>query len=457
MKYNIRLRAVTLMFPLLATGCGGDTPSTSVGQKTKTVTVIDGYLHNASICIDKNRNRICELNEEIASKTNELGQIKINLADAKYPIIAKAEAGATKDSDQVTPLTHSYELIAPANADYITPFSTLSYLGDLSLKELAEMIDVDYHAISNDYVDDKQNESQVAHLLARSITPLLDKQIINNDLLTLNEKVGEIRELIHKKVNEGVDLSAIDISYDAQSSVFYSKPKVTSVESHLSGQSFTYSIFSNHYIANGPYDYENTISFNDGTISYLGNQESYQLNGNALLYGNSNFTFLIINENYLFSLSEDNNPGLWIKDSILIPTIQIEDNFVAGKTLYHLRDINNSDINNPLPKLTKLEFDSKNNVIVTPEGEEGFAAFWQVKDWTNHNNETYRTIYIEFPEDQQDRASLKHENSMILEMAFVFNELSVATNHSSNALVNENLIIFDEKFAKLIYRKWLNE
>jgi len=458
MKYKRRLRMATLMLPLLVTGCGSDPSPNPVGQETKTVIVIDGYLHNASICIDRNRNKICELNEEIESKTNELGQVKIALADAEYPIIVKAIAGVTTDSDQLTPLTKSYELIASANADYVTPFSTLAHLGDLSLQAYADSVGVDYAAISNDYVADTQNTSKAAHLLARTITPLLEERAVDNGMTTLNQRVGEIRTVILKQVNDGVELSTINISYDTQSGVFYSKPKVTSIESHISGKSFTYSIFSNHYIANGPINYENTISFNDSTISHLGNQKLYQLDGNKLRYGDKSFTFFIINEDYLFSFAEDNNPGIWTNDSLFsAPDIQIEADFVAGKTLYHLRDINTSDYNNPLPKLTKLEFDNNDNVIVVPEGEDGFMASWQVKDWTNQHGATYRTIYIEFPEEQQSRASLKHEKSMILEMILVSNELSVATNHSSIALVTENLIINDENFARLLYLKWLNE
>ena len=458
MKYKRRLRMATLMLPLFVTGCGSDSSPNPVGQETKTITVIDGYLYNASICIDRNRNKICELNEEIESKTNELGQVKIALADAEYPIIAKAKMGITTDTDQVTPLTTSYELIAPANADYVTPFSTLAHLGNLSLQALAEKIGVDYAVINNDYVADSRDESQVAHLLARSMTPFLQEQVIENNLSTLDERVGEIRTVILKQVNDGVELSTIDISYDAQSSVFYTKPKVTSIEPHIGGKSFIYSIFSNHYIANGPINYENSISFNGSTISYLGNQEPYLLDGNKLRYGDNSFTFFIINEDYFFSFSEDNNPGIWTNDSLFpVPDIQVEADFVAGKTLYHLRDINTSDHNNPLPKLTKLEFDNNDKVIVVPEGEDGFMASWQVKDWTNQHGATYRTIYIEFPEEQQNRASLKFENSMILEMILVSDELSVATNHSSIALVTENLIINDENFARLLYRKWLNE
>ncbi|OLQ73477.1 hypothetical protein BIT28_22400 [Photobacterium proteolyticum] len=456
MNYQKRLRTAILICPLFFIGCGGDSSSTSVEQEKRTITVIDGYLQNATICIDKNNNKRCDLNEEIAQRTNEMGQVKIDLADAQYPIIAKAIAGITTDSDKVTPLTQSYALIASANANYVTPFSTLAHLDNLSLQEFAEKIGVDYAAISRDFVGDKQSESQVAHLLARSITPFLEEQVSDNDSSSLNERAGEIRTLIHQKENAGIDLSAIDISYDTHSGVFYSKPKLTSIESHISEQAFIYSIFSNHYIANG-HNYDEIVSFNDGTVSYRGNQELYRLDGNTLHYGNKGFTFLIMNDDYLFSFSEDNNPGLWTQGSTSPkPAVQVEDDFVAGKTLYHLRDINTSDVTAPLPKLTKLAFDSKDKVVVTPEGESGFTASWQVKDWTNHNDQTFRTIYIEFPEDQQNRASLKSEKSMILEMVLVSNEISVAINHSSIALVNENIVINDANFARLIYRKWLN-
>lgn len=456
MKYKTQLRTATLVFPLIIAGCGSGGSSTeSAAQDTKTITVIDGYLNNASICIDRNSNKICEIDEELASKTNELGQVKIALADAAYPIIVKAIAGVTTDSDQLTPLTKSYELIASANADYVTPFSTLAHLGDLSLQAYADSVGVDYAAISNDYVADTQNASKAAHLLARTITPLLEERAVDNGLTTLNQRLGEIQTHILKEVNDGVDLSTIDISYDTQSSMFYSKPKVTSVGTHITGQSFTYSVYSNHFDANGT-GFENTISFSNDNISYLGNQVQYQLNGNKLIYGANSFTYLIMNDNYFLSFSENNDPGIWTKDAMSAkPTVQVENNFVAGKTLYHLRDINNYNYDKAEPKLTKLVFDDKDQVTVTPEGEVGFTATWQVKDSTM-NNATLRTISIEFPDGEQDRDSLKSENAMTLEVIFVSNELSLAINHSSNALINENFIISDENLAKLMYRKWLN-
>jgi len=165
-----------------------------------------------------------------------------------------------------------------------------------------------------------------------------------------------------------------------------------------------------------------------------------------------------MNDDYFLSFTEDNNLGLWTNDSIWSsPTIQIENSFVAGQTWYHLRDINGTiGKEDATAKLTKLEFDATNRVVVTPEGEEGFTATWEVKDWTNWEEDVYRVILIEFPESQQNRPSLRREDRMILEMKLVSDKISVVTNHSTLAVVPENLLIKEEDLARVIYRAWLN-
>jgi len=423
----------------------------------KTITVIDGYLHNASICIDRNSNSSCEVDEKLLLTTNELGQIEVDTADAVFPIIAQAEAGVTVDSDQQAPLSHSYELIAPANADYITPFTTLAYLNNISLQALAEQYNINASAISGDYVSDQLDQSQLAHLIARSITPFLTPQLANNDIAELKTTVKKITELALNELANATNLSTINISYNSQLARFYSKPKATTLSSYLEDHSFVYTRFSNHSALDlWP---EDDITFNNGIISYINTNEAYTIAKNTLSYGSLSYSFLIMNDNYFLSFSEDNNLGMWTNGSIWnYPTIAIENDFVAGKTLYHLRDINGTlgqDVATPI--LTKLEFGDENTVTVTPEGEPGFVANWEVSDWTDGDNNTYRTLYIEFPESEQNRASLRREDAMLLAMKLITNKVSVATNHYTMAEVPENLIIADEALARLMYRTWLND
>jgi len=459
MKYVVLLKHITLFTCLCIAGCGGGGSSTPESKESvkKVITVIDGYLHNASICIDRNSNSICDVGEKITEKTNELGQVKIDLKDAQYPLIAQITAGVTTDSDKATQLEASYELIAPANADFITPFSTLAVLDDISLLALSAKLNVNYDAISTDYIANTEIEFKAAHLIARAITPLLHEKLGDNDRLLLNEKVIAISELVAEKINADVDLSTIEISFDDIQKVFYSTPKIANLKSLIVDKSFIYSIYSNHYIANGHF-YDMDASFSDKTISLLGKETTFSFAKNILSYGDSSFEFLIANDKFMFSFAQDNTPGIWADDVLIdMATDPIENSFVAGKTIFHLRDINNSNLNQAEPILTKLVFDDEGSVIVTPEGEEGFIATWEVMDWSDLNNNTYRIIYIDFPLDQQKRARLRNEKSMRLEVIFRSPEISVATNFSSIALITDNFLIENESLANLIYNKWRNK
>jgi len=452
MKHKNHLRIATLLLPALIMGCGSDSDSSD----SKVITVMDGYLHNASICIDRNSNSLCEVDETLPEKTNELGQIKIDSADAQYPIMAMAIAGTTYDSDQLTPISQSYTLIAPANSDYVTPFTTLAYLNNSSLQILAEQFAINYGAISSDYVKNTESESQRAHLIARAITPFFDQQLLANDVAELNTNLEQITALAQTELSSGVDLDAINISYNTELEVFYSSPKETSISPYISDRSFVYTRFSTYRAEF--YGLEDEVTFNNGVISYFNINDEYTLERNKLLYGDRSFSYLIMNEDYLLSFTEDNDLGMWTDDSIWSnPTVQIENSFVAGQTFYHLRDINGTiGKESATAKLTKLEFDSENSVVVTPEGEDGFTAVWEVKDWVNWKDETYRVIHIEFPEGQQNRPSLRKEDRMVLEMKLVSDKISVVTNHLTLAVVPENLLIKDENLARVIYRTWLN-
>jgi len=452
MKHKNQLRIATLLLPALIMGCGSDSDSSD----SKVITVMDGYLHNASICIDRNSNSSCEVDEALPQKTNELGQIEIDSADAQYPIMAMAIAGTTYDSDQLTPISQSYTLIAPANSDYVTPYTTLAYLNNSSLQVLAEQFAINYVAISSDYVKDTQSESQLAHLIARAITPFFDQQLLANDVAELNTNLEQITALAQTELSSGVDLDAINISYNTELEVFYSRPKETSISPYISDRSFVYTRFSTYRAE--VYGPEDEITFNNGVISYFNINDEYTLERNKLLYGDRSFSYLIMNEHYLLSFTEDNDLGMWTDDSIWSnPGVQIENSFVAGQTWYHLRDINGTiGKESATAKLTKLEFDSGNSVVVTPEGEDGFTAVWEVKDWVSWEDKTYRVIHIEFPESEQSRPSLRKEDRMVLEMKLVTDKISVATHHSTWAVVPENLLIKDENLARVLYRTWLN-
>lgn len=131
---------------LALSGCGGgddndldtlgnqassnDTQVSLAGVVSLTGKVADGYLQNATVCLDLNGNKACDSDEPSAT-TDANGDYTIkNLSQAdidKYPVIVKVIAGTTIDSDYgTTPLAKSYTMSAPpGKGEFISPLTTM--------------------------------------------------------------------------------------------------------------------------------------------------------------------------------------------------------------------------------------------------------------------------------------------------------------------------------------------
>jgi hypothetical protein len=133
-KYLIT--AAALVTAGLIAGCGGS--GSSAGTSTTAVTgkVADGYLANATVFLDKNLNYQLDAGEP-STTTDANGAYTLNVDPAdlgKYPIVALAIKGVTKDLDNPDPtatLTNSYLLSLPKDSvsgtvstNFISPMST---------------------------------------------------------------------------------------------------------------------------------------------------------------------------------------------------------------------------------------------------------------------------------------------------------------------------------------------
>lgn len=113
-------------------GCGGGGSSTpapippAVTTTDVPVTVIDGPIQNATVCLDKNGNGVCDSGEPFA-KTDATGKVtlNVNLADAgKYPVIAMVGTDAIDADTGAVPVP--FTLSAPADTvGVISPLTTL--------------------------------------------------------------------------------------------------------------------------------------------------------------------------------------------------------------------------------------------------------------------------------------------------------------------------------------------
>lgn len=115
-------------------GCGGggggtSTPAPGIPAATTTdvpVTVVDGPIKNATVCLDKNSNGVCDSGEPFA-KTDATGKVTltVDLADAgKYPVIAVVGTDAIDADTGAVPVP--FTMSAPADSvGVVSPLTTL--------------------------------------------------------------------------------------------------------------------------------------------------------------------------------------------------------------------------------------------------------------------------------------------------------------------------------------------
>jgi hypothetical protein len=126
-KLNLMLAASGLMSMALV-GCGGgsDAAAPTEAPVNVPVTVVDGAIQNAVVCLDRNANGACDAGEP-TGKTNADGNVTLEVpaADAgKYPIVAIVGTDAI-DKDN-GPVAVPYTMKAPADAPaVVSPLTTL--------------------------------------------------------------------------------------------------------------------------------------------------------------------------------------------------------------------------------------------------------------------------------------------------------------------------------------------
>ena len=134
--------SVARIFPLITaavvlTACGGGSDSTPLPPPAEStpppipttnvsITVIDGAIRNALVCVDKNLNGVCDAGET-SGKTDAAGTVVLQVpaSDAgKYPILAVVGTDAV-DADN-GPVSTAFVLKAPADRPaVVSPLTTL--------------------------------------------------------------------------------------------------------------------------------------------------------------------------------------------------------------------------------------------------------------------------------------------------------------------------------------------
>jgi len=223
--------------------CSGDSSSNEDTNLDDTVSmsglVVDGYLENAKVCLDKNYNNKCD-NDEPFSYTISDGTYTLEVDkndNATYPIIVEVIANKTIDKDDGFKVAKSFILTTPKEKhQVISPITTLvkglmDKNSSLTLEEASNSVKtklgvLDSSKLFDDYVknEDSDNISKKLHKIAKVAVQLIVEieEKIKNDLglttISDDQRRGLIY-LVNDIVLSNINIIAEKINIDVEADV----------------------------------------------------------------------------------------------------------------------------------------------------------------------------------------------------------------------------------------------
>ncbi|UGA57347.1 hypothetical protein [Vibrio sp. VB16] len=299
LKYSVLASTIALALA----GCNSDSSSTDTGDSGSTdgaytLQAIDGYLVNAEVYADIDQNGTLTDSDELLGTTGDKGTFTVESGYKDYPIIIKAIAGQTFDTDKAGTLTSNVELIAEKGSSVVTPFSTYAVKTGKTLDEVAAELQMDVSMISSDYVASKSNTEQTTkqtaikvHLAARSIA-----QTVNTlgtiDTAGFEDKVRAIKNAVDVEFDNTSDKSSLDSKLielnDSNQPSTEDMPTGT-LQSMMLGNVY-YGINTNSAYAT--IEGVSTIGFeaepnDDGSVTYMSNNDKH----NETFEGTATFSY----------------------------------------------------------------------------------------------------------------------------------------------------------------------
>ena len=197
-------------------GCGGggdSTPPANPAPIATTsnieITVIDGPIQNAVVCLDKNANGVCDAGEP-TGKTDATGKttLKVDNADVgKFAVLAVVGTDAIDTDRPNTPITTPFTMTAPADKPaVVSPLTTLvqtlvqnaglsSAAAEAQLKEQSGL----NVSLFEDFTKSATADSQSAGTLARVL------------VVTTQQKSDAIKSTVGTTAIDGTTIKASDI------------------------------------------------------------------------------------------------------------------------------------------------------------------------------------------------------------------------------------------------------
>lgn len=181
-KLGAALAVVAASAATLLSGCGGGGGAATTDDVA--ITVVDGAIENALVCLDKNRNGACD-GDEPSGKTNAAGQVtlKVDKADTgKFPVLAIAGTDARDADTGLVPV--AFSLTAPADKTAIvSPLTTLvqTVIEGSGLSSAAAEVQVKAQAgvtwsLFEDFTKGSSSDQLAAGALARLIVVTTQQQ-----------------------------------------------------------------------------------------------------------------------------------------------------------------------------------------------------------------------------------------------------------------------------------------
>ncbi|NOI89329.1 DUF1566 domain-containing protein [Vibrio splendidus] len=148
---------------------------------------LDGYLHNAKVCLDKNSNAMCDSADGEIATTDTEGRFELDVDNdaVQYPILVEAIAGVTIDMDSPNqPIESGFTLEVPSNnSNVISPMTSLiasvSKTSGISFDEATQLVasdlGIDKQLAVGDYSASNSAISREVHMFARGVTRVLQE------------------------------------------------------------------------------------------------------------------------------------------------------------------------------------------------------------------------------------------------------------------------------------------
>ncbi|MEZ8644920.1 hypothetical protein AB6D52_09590 [Vibrio cyclitrophicus] len=231
MKKNQIAIALGLSGSLVLVGCedsGGASGQTTPQSSTYSITAIDGYLRNAEVWLDLNRNSTKDPDEPSAtSGTGGVAELDVTgvTNPQDYPVIVRAIAGQTEDEDQGL-VTTDYVMSAPPGEDKVTPLSTLvnvlleqSLTGSetsaeleqkkqQALTDVAQQLGIDSDDVLGDFIAGNQTAAAYAaeNLVLSQVLPEDSSgmaNILEQD--SSNSSFVKVVQVVNAEINKKID------------------------------------------------------------------------------------------------------------------------------------------------------------------------------------------------------------------------------------------------------------